>query len=95
MRWTKKHTDKMVAIDLFSGGGGLTVGLKQAGFQVLAAVENDQPSIDTYAANHPEVAIVGKDIRDISGEELLALTPNRTTTLTCSRAVRLAKASPA
>lgn len=60
----------MHAIDLFAGGGGLTYGLKQAGFAVTAAVENDPHACATLAANHPEVAIYQRNIQDISGHEL-------------------------
>ncbi len=51
------------AIDLFSGCGGLTLGLKQAGFRVLAAVEIDDLAAETYRANHPEVKLYRTDIR--------------------------------
>lgn len=54
------------AVDLFAGGGGLTVGLKQAGFTVVAAVENDPHACATYTANHPEVKLFRTDIRDVS-----------------------------
>ena len=39
------------AIDLFCGAGGLSLGLEQAGFSVLAGVDSDAVSIETHAAN--------------------------------------------
>ncbi|MGH9325737.1 MAG: DNA cytosine methyltransferase [Terriglobia bacterium] len=53
------------AIDLFSGCGGLTLGLKLAGFDVLAAIENDLLAVETYQANHPEVLVCAEDIRRV------------------------------
>ena len=64
-----------VAIDLFSGGGGLTLGLKHAGFLVCSAVETEKHAAATYAANHPEAVLYCKDIRAVSGDELLATSP--------------------
>jgi DNA (cytosine-5)-methyltransferase 1 len=71
-----KHQSKKVftAIDLFSGAGGLTVGLKQAGFKVVAAVEVDEEISKTYTKNHPEVILINKDIRRVSGKEILKFT---------------------
>lgn len=57
-----KHS-KPTAIDLFSGCGGLTAGLKGAGYQVVAAVEIDKRARETYTLNHPEVPLIGEDIR--------------------------------
>lgn len=58
------------AVDLFSGCGGLTLGLKQAGFTVVGAVEIDALAAETYRENHPEVCLWQKDIRKLSGAEL-------------------------
>ena len=57
---------KLTAIDLFSGAGGLTCGLKQAGFQVLAGVELDEVAAHTYQHNHRDSLILQNDIRDLS-----------------------------
>lgn len=60
------------AIDLYSGAGGVTVGLKKAGFRVLAGVEIDENIARTYKANHPEVSLFIKDIRKLKGGKILS-----------------------
>jgi DNA (cytosine-5)-methyltransferase 1 len=63
------------AIDLFSGGGGLTVGLKAAGFSVCAAVEFDRLAAETYSENHPEVVMITRDIKTVTADELVRCSP--------------------
>lgn len=67
----QKPKQRLTAIDLFSGAGGLSLGLRKAGFEVLAAVEIDPEIAKTYGANHPPTELVIDDIRNVSGEELL------------------------
>mgnify|MGYP001602104794 CR=1 FL=1 len=62
---------KLTAIDIFSGCGGLTLGLKQAGFDVIGAVEIDSLAAETYTANHPTVKVWERDIRKLTGSEIL------------------------
>jgi DNA (cytosine-5)-methyltransferase 1 len=38
-------------VDFFAGGGGLSLGFQQAGFDVVCAVENWQPALAVYRAN--------------------------------------------
>ncbi|MEI9978265.1 MAG: DNA cytosine methyltransferase [Edaphobacter sp.] len=59
------------AIDLFAGCGGLTEGLKQAGFEVLGAVEIDPVAARTYVLNHSSVHVWNIDIRTITGADVL------------------------
>jgi DNA (cytosine-5)-methyltransferase 1 len=62
---------KYKAIDLFSGCGGLTLGLRRAGFKVVGALEIDKRAVETYRANHPDVKVLKCDIRNINGKTLL------------------------
>ena len=61
------------ALDVFAGGGGLTVGLKRSGFDVVAAVEMEKHACATYRANHPEVQLLERDITGVTGQELIDL----------------------
>lgn len=61
----------IVAIDLFSGAGGTTSGLKKAGIKVVAAVEIDKWAAETYRLNNPEVVLFEEDIKNISGEKIV------------------------
>ena len=53
------------AIDLFAGAGGATQGLRQAGFTVVAAVENDRDAAASFGRNHRDVVLAEQDIRTI------------------------------
>jgi DNA (cytosine-5)-methyltransferase 1 len=52
----------LTALELFCGVGGMTVGLKSAGFEVLGAVDSNPLAVAGYRTNHPEVATWEEDI---------------------------------
>lgn len=60
------------AIDLFSGCGGLTLGLRQAGFRVLAGLDSDPLAVHTYRLNHRGIPVWERDIRQVPVSEVRA-----------------------
>jgi DNA (cytosine-5)-methyltransferase 1 len=64
--------EPFTVIDLFAGAGGATQGLVDAGWQVLAAIENDEMAARTYKANHPDVEVIDKDIESVDPAALRA-----------------------
>ncbi len=65
------------AVEIFSGGGGLAVGLKRSGFDLVAAVEVEKHAATTFKANHPQVQVYMQDVRSITGEMLAATTSHK------------------
>lgn len=64
--------DRPVAIDFFSGAGGLSYGLLEAGYDLALAVDNDQYATDTYRLNHPELPhhrVRCEDVEDLLDRE--------------------------
>ncbi|MEU8227308.1 DNA cytosine methyltransferase [Kribbella sp. NPDC048915] len=45
--------DTLVAVDLFSGFGGLTQGIERAGFDVITAANHNAYKVEVHEANHP------------------------------------------
>jgi DNA (cytosine-5)-methyltransferase 1 len=63
---------RLVAVDIFAGVGGMSLGFEQAGFDVLAAVEYDPIHAVTHKYNFPSTEIVCRDIRRVTRADLLA-----------------------
>lgn len=74
---------KWTCIDLFAGAGGLSEGLKQAGFQILVANDFNKVAASTYKYNHPETKFIDGPIQDLSAQYLLDVTGLRQGELFC------------
>lgn len=52
------------AIDLFCGAGGLSTGLRWAGFDIKWATDSNQKAVNTYSSNHDSVSVKTGDIAE-------------------------------
>lgn len=57
-----------IAVDLFAGAGGMTLGFEQAGFDVLASVEIDPIHCATHEYNFPKCKVICASVTDITGD---------------------------
>ena len=65
----------MKVVDLFCGCGGMSLGLQNAGFEIVAAYDNWGPAITIYRKNftHP---VYNKDLLDLdSVDDIIRFTP--------------------
>lgn len=59
-----------IAVDLFAGAGGMTLGFEQAGFDVLASVEIDPIHCATHEYNFPMWSAICASVTETSGEDI-------------------------
>ncbi len=65
---TVLHTMRPVAVDLFAGAGGMSLGFEQAGFDVRAAVEIDPIHACIHHFNFPLCHVLPQSVRGLNGE---------------------------
>ena len=63
----------VTVVSTFSGVGGSSMGYKLAGADVLASLEFIETARECYRLNFPNTPIIEKDIRNVSGKEILDL----------------------
>jgi len=61
-----EHNAGLRSIDLFAGAGGLSAGLRMAGFNCIWANEHDEHAAKTFRENFPSCLVDTADIRTIA-----------------------------
>ncbi len=68
----RKAKTALNVIDLFSGAGGLSLGIARAGFSVCGAVELDPHAMAAHKRNFPKTKHLSVDIATLSGTNLIS-----------------------
>ncbi len=66
----------MKAIDPFCGAGGLTLGLRRAGWDVVAGLDADGAAATTHGPNNPETQFLAADVQAVEAETLRDFVPD-------------------
>lgn len=61
------------AVSLFSGAGGLDLGMRRAGFEILAAVDTDSYAARSHEKNFPDTSFFEGSIADFTEERVKAM----------------------
>jgi DNA (cytosine-5)-methyltransferase 1 len=76
-KYKSRGTKAPIACGFCAGAGGLSEGLKQAGFDVKFANEINEHAAETYSYNHPDTFLSIKDMRKVSPDEIMGLVGSR------------------
>lgn len=68
-----RYTPRPIAVEFFAGAGGLSLGLEQAGFDVVLAVDRDGYHVATHQRNFPYCLGVCASVAELTGEKIRAL----------------------
>jgi DNA (cytosine-5)-methyltransferase 1 len=67
----ERGVSNLPAISLFSGAGGLDLGVERAGYRITVALDYDRDSCATLRANFPHARVLEGDIRQVTTETIL------------------------
>jgi len=70
-RLRAERPDVRLAADLFSGAGGISLGLQKAGFTPIVAVDHYEEAVETHGHHYPGMS-VNWDLADVERVEQLA-----------------------
>ena len=65
---------KLKVYGLFTGGGGLDIGFKEAGFEIIGASDIWKESENTMNLNYPDIPFICKDITTLTSQDILEST---------------------
>ena len=66
-----------VAIELFAGAGGMSLGFEGAGFATLVAVDNNPIHVATHQWNFPSTTALCADVNSLTAEDVLTAAKER------------------
>jgi len=65
------RSGRIDVVDFFSGCGGTSQGLREAGFCIRTGIDMDADAADTFRENFPEAKFINDDIRSVPVSHLL------------------------
>ncbi len=68
---TTNPTNCPLAVDLFAGVGGLSLGMEAAGFEVTVAVEKDDKTAACYQQNFPHTQVLCTDVSQLEAKTII------------------------
>jgi len=71
-------------VDLFSGCGGFSWGLQQAGFRPAMAIDWDDDAVATYRRNFSAVRVIQRDLQQVTRDDVLTALARHPPTLVVS-----------